>query len=169
MSIFTFFAKLVNAAGTFIKNEVTKIPGDVQAVETALESASTVANNAVNALKDFANSPAGKTIEGVLTVAVPGGWLAGILAALPKLIIGLGHAQEEFTKSPEQVVIDGLKNIIGKADPNITATDWIALQSHLNVNVAAQQGVQLPIQVAAAAAPAIYAGLPVDPAPAIVG
>ena len=146
----------------WITGTVSKIEGDAPVVVNALEDGAIVANNIVNALKNFIASPLGQTIEGVISL-VPGAgpYVAGALKLLPTIVTDAGWAVAEFTKSPEQLVTEGLKVAINAASAD---------QKTLNLsNVAARIGSLVTgatVQAAGVVSQTIYAA-PTPAAPAI--
>lgn len=161
MSVITWLEKAAAAAANFVKTEIAKIKGDVPQVEAALENASTIANNIVNGLKDYFTSPTGKTIAGIIeNVPGVGPYLTDILAFLPELITGLGWAKNEFTKSPQDIVHDGITAAMLAPTGNIVATNLITLNAHLTTKISELSKAPLSIQAATSIAPAVYAGIP---------
>jgi hypothetical protein len=123
--------------GAFAKQEWTKITGTVEAaipvVETKLEVGATVANDLTNALKNYVNSPQGKTISEVISL-VPGiaPYEQAVLNFLPTLVQATGWAKAEFTKSPADLVVEGVTAAVSASLPDVKATNLITLAAHLN-------------------------------------
>lgn len=154
---------LENAAGSvanFFKKEVAKIPGEAAAVVATLENTSTIANNLVTGLKNWVESPQGVTVEGVIQ-AVPGigPYVVTVMNFLPTLLIDLRLAQAEFTKSPAQIVQDGITAAVKANTAAVKATNLITLQAHINTQLSAAAQTPLSIQGAVSIAPAIYDGI----------
>ena len=141
----------------FIKAEVAKITGVASTIETDVESAASIGINLVNALKDFIASPTGKVIEDVIG-AVPGigPYLTDVLNFLPTLMTDLGWAQAEFTKSPAQVVVDGITSAVNTAG-NVKATNLITVAGHIITLISGLQKAPISIQAAISLVPASYA------------
>lgn len=148
----------------FIKAEIAKITGVASTVEADVESASGIAIALVNGLKTFIASPVGKDLETIISnIPGVGPYLTDILNFLPTLVTGLGWAKSEFTKSPEQVVIDGLTAATNVADPNIKASNLITIAGHIITLISTLQKAPVTIQTAISSVPAIYAAVSAAP------
>lgn len=160
MTIISTIETDAEKVAAFIKTEIAKITGVASTVEADVESASGIAIGLVNGLKNFIASPTGKDLEFIIT-SIPGvgPYLTDILNFLPTLVTGLGWAQSEFSKSPEQVVIDGLTSAINVADPNIKASNLITVAGHIITLVSTLQKAPVTIQTAISSVPAIYAAV----------
>lgn len=147
-----------NTIENFVSDEWKKITGEADVIEAKLESAATLANNAVNSLKTWVDSPQGQRIDAVIT-SIPGigAYAADILKFLPVLVQGLGWAKSEFTKSPRDIVEEGITTAVAAIDPDIKASNLITLQGHLNTLISGLQGTPQPIQTTMSIAPAVYA------------
>jgi hypothetical protein len=66
-------------------------------------------------------------------------------------MIDLGWAKAEFTKSPEQVVIDGITTAVNAPTANVKATNLITLNAHINNAISG-----ISIQAAASIAPGVH-------------
>lgn len=166
MSFGSFFAKVASAISNFFTTAVKAAPGVAVDVEKALETAAQVANNAVNALKDWIATPQGQAVESVLATVVPVQWLNGVLAFLPKILTDLGWAKQEFTKSPAQLVQDGISYATSSSNKDVVATNLATLQAHVNTYLGTVQGVTIPVQASLSQAHVVYLGLPHPSAPA---
>jgi len=156
-NIFTSIGNAIASVGAFIKKEVDAIEGEAPVVVAALENASTIANNLVNALKTWVASPQGQAIEDIIS-SVPGigPYVMDVLNFLPTLVQGLGWAKAEFTKSPAQIVQDGITAAVNAATPNIKATNLITLAAHVNTLISSLSDSPLSIQAAVTVAPSVY-------------
>jgi hypothetical protein len=163
---------LFSRLGTFLASEWNKVIGAASNagatvalvatdVETAVEKEATIAVGVVNAAKGFIASPAGQTLEGLISL-VPGvgPYLTDVLNLLPTVVTDANWAKAEFTKSPEQVVIDGFTAAVGVSTTqkviNLTgaAVQVGTLISKLSGTAASPQAFMSVI-------PAIYAVPPV--------
>lgn len=160
-NIITILETDAEKVALFLKNEVAKIAGVATTVESDVESAVGLSINVVNALKDFIASPEGKLIEDVIS-AVPGvgPYLTALLNFLPTLMADLGWAQAEFTKSPAQVVTDGLIVAVNSSG-NVKASNLITVAGHIITLITGLQKAPVSIQAAISLVPANYATLPV--------
>lgn len=160
MSIISWLENAASSVGAFVKKEISAIGGDATVVVASVENSTTIANNVVNALKDFVNSPMDKTIDGVIE-AVPGigPYFTAVLNFLPTLVTDLGWAKAEFTKSPAQILHDGITAAVNAPTSNIKATNLITLQAHINNQISALAQAPISIQAATALAPAVYDGI----------
>lgn len=148
------------AAGSFVTKEWAKITGDATAVESALENAANVGIGIVSGLKNWLATPTGQTVEAVVTnIPGVGPYAVDVLNFLPTLLIDLGLAKAEFTKSPEQVVIDGFTNAVNANTADVKATHLNSIASNLTKFVSGLSGAEQSIQSALSATPAIYAGV----------
>jgi hypothetical protein len=161
MGLIQWLENAAQSVGLFFKKEVAKIPGDAAAVVSTIEGTTTLANNLVNSLKTWVESPQGQSILSVIN-AVPGigPYVGVVLNVLPTLLVDLGHVQAEFTKSPEQIVEDGLTKLVKANTPAVKATNLIALQAHLNTELSAAAQTPISIQAAVSIAPTVYDGIP---------
>lgn len=157
-----WFQKVAASIGTFFSGTAKAVSADVTDVDKVLQSATNIALNAANALKDFATTPAGQTIEAVLGAVVPVQWINGFINVLPTIITDLQWAKNELDKTPRQLITEGLTTAVNAA-PNAKSTMMASLQAHAAVHFAAQQGVDLPIQAALSQAHVVYMGLPLPP------
>jgi len=170
MSFLTSIESAADGVAAFVKKELAAIDGDATKVIAVADDAATIANNLVNSLKMFSATPEGQTIEAVIE-AVPliGPYVSDVLKYLPTLVADLGWATSEFTKSPAQVVTDGITAVLNGTNANVKATNLISLVANINTFISGLQGSATPIATAAAIAPAVYAAsaLPVTaPVPA---
>lgn len=157
-----WFQKVAASIGSFFSSAVKTAEKDATVVDHALETAANVALNATNALKDWAATPAGQTIEAVIGTVVPAQWVNGFINILPTIITDLQWAKNELDKTGRQIITDGL-NAVLSSSANGKATMLASLQAHSAVHFAAQQGVDLPIQAALSQAHVVYLGLPQPP------
>lgn len=160
MGLISWIAGAASSVGNFVKKEIAAIEGDVPQIEAALENAATIANTAVNALKNWTVSPQGIAIEDVIS-GVPGigPYVTDVLTFLPKLLIDLGWAKAEFTKSPAQIVQDGINAAVNAATPDIKASNLAVLQAHINTQISALSKAPISIQGALSIAPTVYDGI----------
>lgn len=133
MSIISWIEALPSKIVTFVKAEVGKVSGVSTDVESKLESVSTVADNAVNALKNYVASPQAQPILAVIE-AIPGvgPYVQDLIIFLPQLVQDLGWAKAEFTKSPADILKEGIANAVNTPNANVKATNLITLQAHIN-------------------------------------
>lgn len=163
-NVLTWIEKVPAEVGAFISTEVKKIEGDVPVVEAALETAATIGDNLVNALKDWSVTPDGQAVEQVISnVPGIGPYVSDVLKFLPTLLVDLGHAKAEFTKSPAQIVQDGFAAAINAATPNIKASNLIVIAGHIVTEISALAGAPQSIQSAISAAPTVHAVINVVP------
>lgn len=158
MSLLSWAVNAEQAVGNFVKTEIAKIAGDAQAVATVVENAATIADNLVNNLKNWLASPGGQVVEAIIE-SVPGigPYAKDVLDFLPQLMVDLGWAQKEFTKSPAQIVIDGITQAInGAANANIKSTNLSVLQAHINTYVSTLAGAPVSIQASLTQANAVH-------------
>lgn len=160
MSLFSSISNAAASIGHFVSTEWAKITGEVPVIEAALENAATVANNLVNGLKNWIASPAGKTIEAIIA-EIPGisPYLTDLLNFLPTLVVDLGWAKNEFTKSPADVLADGIDTAVNNANSDVKATNLITLQAHINKFVSGLSQAPQSIQTAISIAPTVYSGV----------
>lgn len=159
----SWISNAIASVGNFVKKEIGLIEGAAPEVESALEDAATIANNLVNGLKTYVESPDGKAVLTVIeNVPGVGPYVGDVIQFLPTLLIDLGWAKAEFTKSPADIVHDGVTAAINAATPNIKATNLITLQSHLNTEISSLAQKPISIQAAVALAPAVYDGIATD-------
>lgn len=155
------FTKIENAAesvGTWIGKEVGLIPGLATTVVSDVDLAANIANNLVNSLKAYVVSPAGQVLVSVIE-AVPGigPYVGDVLNFLPKIVTDLGWATTEFTKSPEQVVIDGVTEAVSNSNVAVKASNLLTLAGHILSAVTASQQAPVPVPTAITIAAATYA------------
>lgn len=147
MSLIAWFTTAEQKVGSFISGVFGTIKGDAATVVQVVETGATIADNLVNGLKNWLATPAGQTVEDVIT-AIPGigPYATDVLNFLPTLMVDLGWAQAEFTKSPQQVVVDGITAAVNAATPNIKSTNLSVLQAHVNTYLTTLAGAPVPIQ-----------------------
>jgi len=152
-----FLSNIFSAIGNFVKSEIAKLAGDATVVESAIESAANIADSLVNSLKNWVATPAGQAIESVIE-AVPGigPYVADILNFLPQLVTDLGWAVQEFTKSPAQVVQDGITAAINAPNANIKATNLAVLNAHIVTKIGQLSQAPVTIQTALSMAPTVH-------------
>lgn len=160
MSVISWLEGAETSVAAFVKKEIAAIEGEAPVVEAALENAATIANNAVNRLKNWVTSPQGQGIEAVIT-AIPGigPYVTDVLNFLPQLVIDLGWAKAEFTKSPAQIVQDGITTAVNAPNSDIKATNLAVLQAHINTKISALSQAPISIQGALSMAPTVYDGI----------
>jgi hypothetical protein len=148
------------SVGAFVKKEWAKISGDATAVETALETAATIGVNVVTGLKDWLASPGGQLVEDVISnIPGVGPYVTDVLKFLPQLLIDLNLAKYEFSKSPAQIVSDGISAAVNAPNSNIKATNLAVIAAHITTYVSGLAGAQQSIQSALSATPAVYVGV----------
>lgn len=149
-----------NSVASFVKSEWAKISGDATAVESALETAATIGVNVVTGLKNWSASPGGQLVEDVISnIPGVGPYVTDVLKFLPQLLIDLNFAKYEFSKSPAQIVSDGITAAVNAATPNIKATNLAVIAAHVTTYVSGLAGAQQSIQSALSATPAVYVGI----------
>lgn len=149
-----------NSMVTFVKSEWAKISGDATAVEAALETAATIGVNVVTGLKNWLATPGGQLVEDVISnIPGVGPYVTDVLKFLPQLLIDLNFAKQEFTKSPQQIVIDGITAAVNAPNQNIKATNLAVIAAHVTTYVSGLAGAQQSIQSALSATPAVYVGV----------
>lgn len=154
---------------TWIKAEFSK-PAAVAVtdIEAVVENAADIGNNVVNALKNFIATPTGQSIEQIINnIPGVGPYVTDVLNFLPTIVVALGWTKAEFTKSPQQVVIDGVTAAVNAITPNVKATNLATLAAHVTDYVQVLSGAASNIQLALAAAPAVHANLPTEVEPTI--
>lgn len=161
-NIITWVENTAKNVASFVTTEIAKIKGEAPVVEAALENAATIATNAVNGLKNFIASPTGQTIEGVLE-SIPGiaPYLTDVLNFLPTLVVQLGWAKAEFTKSPAQILTDGVTTAVNAATANVKATNLAVLSAHINTFVSGLSQAPISVQAALSVTPTVYTTTPV--------
>lgn len=157
MSIFTKIENAAESVATFIEKEVKLIPGVATTVVSDVDLAANIANNLVNQLKNYIASPAGQVLTTIIE-AVPGigPYVGDVLNFLPKIVTDLGWATAEFTKSPQQVVIDGLTAAINNPNVAVKASNLLTLAGHLITAVTTIQQSPVPVPTAITIAAATY-------------
>jgi len=166
MGLIEWLENAAAAVASFVKKQISAIPGEAQSIVATIEGTTTIANNLVNALKNWVDSPEGQKIGQVIQ-SVPGiGPYVGLVYNfLPTLLVDLGHVQAEFTKSPEQIVEDGVTALVKANTSAVKATNLIALQAHINTELSAAAQAPISIQAAVSLAPTVYDGIGVSKAP----
>lgn len=153
-----FIQNAENSVSSFVKKELAKISGDITAVEAALETAATIGVNVVTGLKNWLATPGGQLVEDVISnIPGVGPYVTDVLKFLPQLLIDLNLAKYEFSKSPAQIVTDGLTAAINAPNANIKATNLAVIAAHITTYVSGLAGAQQSIQSALSSVPAIYA------------
>lgn len=149
---------ILDRAAAWIKSEWAKITGDATVVTNTIENIAVIANGVVNNLKNWIATPAGQTIEAIIS-QVPGigPYATDVINWLPTLMVDLGWAQNEFTKSPAQVLTDGVTYAVNAANPNVKASNLIVLQGHITTKVSSLAKTPATIQTAISIAPTVYA------------
>lgn len=153
MSLTTIEQSITN----FVQKEISLIKGDATTIEADLENAANIGINITNALKNYIASPTGQDIVAIIS-AIPGvGPIASqVINALPQILVDLGHAQFEFTKSPLQVVQDGLTSMVNAPTSNVKATNLTTLASHVATTVSTVLGKAASIQSMIALVTSLY-------------
>lgn len=164
MSLGSFFGKVVAAISVFLTGAIKAAPGIVTDIDKALEVAAQVSLNLVNGLKKFIDSPEGQAVEDVVKMVVPAQWVDGALAFLPTIIADLGWAKQEFSKSPADVVKDGITFAVSSTNKDVVASNLATLAAHVNTYIGKIQGITIPIQASLSQAHVVYLGLPQAPA-----
>lgn len=157
MSIFTVIKNAEQAVVTFIGHEIGLIPGVAATVVADVDLAANIANNLVNSLKTYIASPGGQVLVSVIE-AVPGigPYVGDVLNFLPKIVTDLGWARSEFTKSPQQVVIDGLTAAANTTNAGVKASNLLTLAGHIITAVTTIQQSPVPVPTAITIAAATY-------------
>jgi len=143
---------IITSIETFVSTEIKKITGAAPKIEADLEAAATFGVNAVNSLKAYIATPQGTGLEAVIE-AIPGigTYAADVINFLPQLVVDLGWAKNEFTKSPADVLTDGLTVAINAATPNVKATNLATLAAHIGTVINPSATVQTLLSVIPAA------------------
>jgi len=156
-----FFQKVANAVVSFVSNIWKKAPTVMADAEKAIESATQVAVNVTTAIKNYAASPTGQTIEAVIGTVVPAQWVQGFINVLPTILTYLHLLEVELDKPLRDQINDALLKV-NTASADSTAVTWAALQAHSAVHFAGVQGIDYPVQAALTSAHVAYLGLPED-------
>lgn len=145
---------------SFVSTEWKKITGEATVIEGGLEKISGVAVGVVNGLKTFIASPTGQVLEDVIE-QIPGisPYFEDVLNYLPELMVDLNFAQREFTKSPAQVVTDGITSAVNAANSDVKASNLTTIAAHVMTYISTLLKTPITIQTALAAIPAVYANI----------
>lgn len=152
-----FLNNIFAAIGNFVKTEIAKLSGEAVVIEAAIEKAATVADGLVNGLKNWLATPAGQTVEAVISnVPGIGPYVTDVLQFLPQLLIDLGWVKAEFTKSPAQIVQDGITAAINAPNANVKASNLAVLNAHITAKIGELSQAPVTIQTALSMAPTVH-------------
>lgn len=116
---------------TFLSTLFQKIVKWLEGVEKVLSPMLTIAENLLNALKTFEATPLGQTVEGIIETFIPAstGLINAFKLQLPVWLIDLKWIQDEANKTLDQQWQDALIHLNSINDPNVRATQLVALKS----------------------------------------